>query len=205
VFDLGGVLIDWDPRHLYRRLMADEADMEEFLATVCTPAWHLHHDLGPGMAESCEELAAAHPDRATLIRAWAERSEEMVRGAIDGTVEILAELKAAGVRCYALTNMEPETYPLRRERFDWFSWFDGCVVSGYEGVAKPDPRIFRLLLDRYDLRPEQAVFVDDRPDNVTAARSLGLRAVVFESPARLRGDLEDEGLLARAGAGPPRR
>jgi 2-haloacid dehalogenase len=195
VFDLGGVLIDWDPRHLYRRLFDDEADKEEYLATVCTPAWHLRHDLGPGLVESCEALAAAHPAQAALIMAWAERSEEMVKGAIEGTVEILSELKAAGVPCYGLTNMEPETFPLRVERFDFLSWFDGMVVSGFEGVAKPDPAIFRLLLDRYGLAADRALFVDDLAGNVAAARSVGLHGLVFASPAGLRAVLEDEGLL----------
>jgi len=195
VFDLGGVLIDWNPRHLYRQLFDDEAEMEEFLATICTLEWHVAHDLGQGTAESCAELALEHPEHAPFIRAWADRSEDMVAGAIDDTVAILAELRTDGVRCYALSNMEPETFPLRLERFEFLQWFDGHVISGTEGVVKPDPEIFHRLLRRFDLQPSRTLFIDDSPVNVEAARALGIRAVFFESPAQLRADLEEVGLL----------
>ena len=126
VFDLGGVLLDWNPRHLYRKLFdGDDAAMERFLAEVCTMQWHHAHDLGVPPQRTCTDLAQAHPDKAELIWAWSRRSEEMVAGPIDGTVAILSDLKAAGVPCYALTNMERETYPLRLERFEFMRWFDG--------------------------------------------------------------------------------
>ena len=195
VFDLGGVLIDWNPRHLYRQLFDDEAAMEEFLATICTLEWHVAHDLGQSTADSCAELALEHPEHADLIRAWAERSEDMIGGAIDGTVSILAELRAAGVRCYALSNMEPETFPLRLERFEFLDWFDGHVISGLEGLVKPDPEIFRLLLHRFDLQPSRTLFIDDSKVNVEAANELGIQAVLFDSPAQLRADVELTGLL----------
>lgn len=198
VFDLGGVLIDWDPRHLYRQLFADEAEMEVFLATVCTPAWHEQHDLGVDLAASCAALASRHPEHAALITAWADRSEEMVLGAIDGTVALLAELKATGMRCYALSNMERETFPLRRARFGFIDWFDGLVISAHEGVMKPDPRIFRILAERYGLDPAGTLFVDDRDDNVEAARQLGFAAVRFESPEALREVLAAAQLVAPA-------
>jgi len=121
----------------------------------------------------------------------------MVAGPIDGTVAILSDLKAAGVPCYALTNMERETYPLRLERFEFMRWFDGAIVSGFEGVAKPDPAIFELLLDRFDLEPSDTVLVDDSPVNVRAARSVGMHAIEFETPGRLRESLRDAGLLDR--------
>jgi 2-haloacid dehalogenase len=195
VFDLGGVVIDWDPRHLYRQLFDDEDEMEQFLATICTLEWHEEHDRGRSTAESCAELAASHPEWADLITAWAERGEEMVGGTIDGSIELVAELKARGVPCYVLSNMEPETFPLRLARYPFLQSFDGHVISGFEGVVKPDPAIFRTLLQRFDLRPDRTLFVDDRDVNVKAAQDIGIRAVRFESPPQLRECLEELGLL----------
>ncbi|MEY2421222.1 MAG: 2-haloacid dehalogenase [Acidimicrobiaceae bacterium] len=195
VFDLGGVLIDWNPRYLYRQLFDDDVAMEDFLANVCTLEWHVAHDLGHSTAVSCAELARQHPEHAAMILAWAERTEDMIGGAIDETVEILAELKAAGVPCYILSNMEPETFPLRVERFEFLHWFDGHVISGMEGLVKPDPKIFRQLLRRFDLQPSRTLFIDDSPVNVEAAAAIGIHAVLFESPAQLRAHLENVGLL----------
>ena len=195
VFDLGGVLIDWNPRHLYRRLFNDDVAMEEFLTTICTLEWHVAHDLGHSIDESCAELALVHPEHAPMILAWAERGEDMIAGPIDGSVEILAELKAAGVPCYVLSNMERETFPLRLERFEFLHWFDGHVISGQEGVIKPDPSIFQRLLQRFDLPPARTVFIDDSAINVEAAAEIGIHAIHFESPAQLRADLEELGAL----------
>jgi 2-haloacid dehalogenase len=189
-FDLGGVLIDWDPRYVYRELFADPADMEEFLASVCTGDWHRAHDLGVDITRSCAELAAEHPEHRDLIMVWAERGEEMVAGQLDGTVEILAEVKAAGLPCYALSNMEPDAFRVRRTRFPFMDWFDGHVISGLERVAKPDPRIFEILLRRHGLRAERTVFIDDQARNIAAARELGLIGLQFSSAAQLRADLQ---------------
>jgi 2-haloacid dehalogenase len=195
VFDIGGVLLDWDPRYLYRDLFDDEDSMERFLAEVCTLAWHHAHDLGVSFEASCAALAERHPDQADLIWAWGRRSEEMIGGPIAGTVEILRELLAAGVPCYALTNMEAETYPLRRERYDFLRWFAGTVVSSHERMAKPDPEIFRRLLERFALTAPATLLIDDAQRNVVAARKLGMRAIRFQSPAQVRGCLERMGLL----------
>ena len=195
VFDLGGVLLDWNPRYLYRKLFEDEQEMERFLSEICTLEWHTAHDRGVPFARSCAELAAAHPGHADLIRAWGERSEEMIGGAIEEVVEILAALRARGVPCYALTNMEAETYPLRLARFEFLRWFDGTVVSSAEHVVKPDPEIFRRLLSRFELTPERTVFVDDAEANVAAARELGMQTVLFRSAELLRGWLAQAGLL----------
>jgi len=201
VFDLGGVLLDWNPRYLYRELFADEAEMERFLAEVCTLDWHVANDLGGRpVRENCAELARAHPDLAAAIMAWSERSEEMIGGMIDGTVAILAQLRAAGMPCYALTNMESETFPLRRDRFAFMHWFAGAVVSSHEGVVKPDPEIFRRLLARFDLQAQTTAFIDDAQRNVDAALALGLQAVRFTSPASLRDWLVARGALAPARA-----
>jgi 2-haloacid dehalogenase len=195
VFDIGGVLLDWNPRHLYRRLFSDERAMERFLAEVCTLQWHEAHDLGTPFAVSCERLAAEHPEQAELIRAWGTRSEEMIRGPIDGTVAVLRELLERGVRCVGLTNMEAETYALRYRRYEFLRRLEGIVVSSHEGVAKPDPEIFRRLLERFGLEPRRTVFVDDSRRNVDAARRFGIRTVRFRSPAQLRRRLVAYGLL----------
>jgi 2-haloacid dehalogenase len=197
VFDIGGVLLDWNPRYLYRKLFDDEPAMERFLSEVCTLDWHDAHDRGVPFERSCAELAARHPEQAELIWAWGRRSEEMIGGPIPGTAEILRALKDQGVPCYALTNMEAETYPQRLERFDFLRWFDGTVVSGFEpgGIAKPDPEIFRRLLDRFGLQPATTVLIDDAPRNLEAARRLGMQTVQFRSAGQLRGWLEDARLL----------
>jgi 2-haloacid dehalogenase len=198
VFDLGGVLIDWDPRHLYRKLLADEAAVEEFLATVCTPEWNAELDRGRPFAEGVAELVERHPEHAAAIAAYHERWPEMVAGDIPGTVEVLAELRAAGVPLYALTNWSAETFAITRGRFEFLEWFDGLLVSGEERVTKPDPAIFQLLLDRFGLDPTATVFVDDSEANVAAARRLGFDAIGFTGHEELRRELVARRLLPRS-------
>ena len=195
VFDLGGVLLDWNPRHLYRKLFDDQPSMEAFLANVCTPAWNERQDAGRPFAEAVAELAPRHPDKLPLINAWRDRFGEMISGPIDDTVEILRELKSRDVPVYALTNWSAETFPGQRPRFAFFDWFDGIVVSGAEGCMKPDARIFRILLDRYGLVAQDIVFVDDNPGNAAAATALGMHGIHFRSPATLRDELATLGLL----------
>ncbi len=196
VFDLGGVLIDWDPRHLYRKLFAgDEAAMERFLATVCTHEWNRCQDAGRSFAEGARLLKAKHPDKAELIDAYAARFDEMMVGPITGSVEILAELRDRGTPLFGLTNWSNETYPPARERFAFLSWFRGILVSGEVGVIKPDPRIFELLIERFGIEPEQAVYIDDVKANAIAARRFGIHAVHFTTSAALRRELVELGLL----------
>jgi 2-haloacid dehalogenase len=198
VFDIGGVLLDWDPRHLYRKLIADPDEMAAFLGRICTPRWHLAHDLGADTEQSCRELAAAHPSLADEIMAWSRRSEEMIAGQIDEGVDVLAELKASGLQCLALSNMEADKFALRRPRYPFFRHFDGCMISGIEGVAKPDRRIFELLLSQYGLEPAATVFIDDTAANIAVARDLGLVAIRFCPGGQLRDELRRLGLLAGA-------
>jgi 2-haloacid dehalogenase len=199
IFDLGGVLLDWNPRYLYRKLFDDEEAMERFLAEVCTMKWHEANDRGVPFEVTCAQLAAQYPEHVEHIWAWGTRTEEMLGGPIDGTVEILRELVRGGsVRLFALTNMEAHTYPLRRERYEFLRWFEGTVVSSSEGVIKPDPQIYRVLLERYGLEPASTLMFDDNPRNVEAALALGMPAVLFESPEALRAELEDAGVLAPA-------
>ena len=196
LWDLGGVLLDWDPRHLYRKLFgADVVAMDDFLAHVCSPAWHAHQDLGKATAQACAELVAEHPGYADMINAWAERNEEMVSGPIPGSVEVLAELRAAGVACYALSNMEKESWQRRLGLYDFLNWFDGCFISAFEGVMKPDPRYFERALARFGLEAEKCLFIDDRAQNIEVARSMGIPAILFRSPGPLREALVTRGLL----------
>jgi 2-haloacid dehalogenase len=196
VFDVGGVLLEWNPRHLYRKLFAGDDDaMETFLRDVCTEEWNERQDAGRTFAEAAAELLPAHPDKAHLIHAFGTRFDEMIPGAIDATVDIVRELKVNRVPVYAVTNWSAETFPPQRERFDFLAQFDGIVVSGEEGVIKPDVRIFRILLDRYSIDPHTAVFIDDNPANAESAATLGIHGIHFQSPALLRRELEALGLL----------
>jgi 2-haloacid dehalogenase len=198
VFDLGGVLIDWDPRYLYRKLLADEAAVEEFLATICTPEWNDELDRGRPFAEGVAELAERYPAHAAAITAYHERWPEMLGGAIGGTVELVAELRAGGVPVYALTNWSAETFGIARERYAFLDWFDGVVVSGEERMTKPDPAIFQVLLDRFGLDPAATFYVDDSEANVEAARRLGFDAVRYTGPRQLRRNLAARGVLSSA-------
>lgn len=195
VFDIGGVVLDWDPRHLYRALLPDEAAVEHFLGTVCTLEWHWPHDAGRPMAESIPELCSRHPEHAPLIRAWQERYLDMVGGTVDGMDALLADLEARRVPLYALSNMPAEVIDGLREKFPILGHFHGIVVSGVEQVVKPDRAIFDLLVSRYGLDPSTTLFVDDRDDNVDGALRAGWQAVRFESVPQLRAELTRAGLL----------
>jgi 2-haloacid dehalogenase len=195
VFDLGGVLIDWNPRYLYRKLFDDEAAMETFLADVVSPEWNGQQDSGRTWAEAVEVLSREHPEERDLIAAYWHRWQETLGDAIAPTVAILEELREAGVRLYALSNWSAETFPVARPRYPFLDWFDGIVISGEEKVAKPDPVIFRHLLDRYGLDPATTVFIDDSEANVRAAAAEGMTSLRFVDAATLREDLRRLGLL----------
>jgi 2-haloacid dehalogenase len=196
VFDLGGVLIDWNPRHLYRQLFDGNDDaMERFLAEVTSPDWNLQQDAGRPWAEAVETLTREHPEHAALIAAFAERWPEMLGDAIRPTVDILAELRRRSVRLFALSNWSAETFPIARPRYPFLGWFEGIVISGEVRITKPDPRLYRHLLDRYGLDPAATVFIDDSEANVRAARELGMIAIRFEGGPALRRELVELGLL----------
>lgn len=195
VWDLGAVLIDWNPRYLYRSLIPDPDAMERFLAEVATPAWNHEQDRGRRWADAVAELTAAHPEHADLIRAYHERWPEMLGGAIEGSVAILHELRDAGVALYALSNWSAETFHVALERYPFLGWFRGIVISGEVGAAKPEPEIYEALMARHGVDPARSVFVDDQPVNVAAARALGFTAIRFTGADDLRAALEGLGLL----------
>jgi 2-haloacid dehalogenase len=199
VFDLGGVLIDWDPRHLYRKLFdGDEAKVDWFLTQICPHQWHADtHDVGVPFAEGCAARAGEFPEHAELIMAWGERQDEMIGGVFDDTIEVLRELHEAALPIYALSNWTAETWPRRLEELPFLGWFDGVVISGIERVKKPDPEIFRRLLERYDLDPAATLFVDDVQSNIDAGEALGMQGHRFTSATGLRRVLRDAGVSIR--------
>lgn len=195
VFDLGMVLIEWDPRHLYRKVFADEARMEWFLAEVCSPAWNLEQDKGRTWNEAVAEAIARQPAWEHEIRLYRSRWGEMVPGAIAGSVGVLGELNARGVPLYAITNWNGETFRETRERFPFLSLFRDIVVSGDEKLLKPEPAIFRLLAKRSGIELRQSIFIDDSLKNVKGAEAVGMKGHHFTSPEALRLALAAHGLL----------
>lgn len=196
VFDLGGVLLDWNPRYLYRKLFdGDEAAMEAFLAEVCTSEWNVRQDAGRSFEEAIAALMPVHADKLPLIRAWRERFSEMIPDALHETVQVAADLRSRGVPLYALTNWSAETFPSQRKRFAFLDWFGGIVVSGEEKVIKPDPRIFGVLLERYGLAAAETVFIDDSLKNAQGATAAGIHGIHFRSASQLRRELEALALL----------
>jgi 2-haloacid dehalogenase len=196
IFDLGGVLIDWNPRYLYRKLFnGNETAMEYFLAAVCTSSWNAQQDAGRSFAEGCDCLKRLHPDKAELIDAWFQRYEEMLGGEIPGTVEILRELRSRSVPIYVLSNWSAETFPIALNRFECLSWFNGVLLSGDAKMLKPDRRIFEMFLDTFRIEPSRAIYIDDRNENVKAAIELGMQGVVFRDSRALRVELTRAGLI----------
>lgn len=195
VFDLGGVLIDWNPRYVYRALGGDDATIEHFLQHVATPEWNGQMDAGRPFAQAVEERIEAFPDHAEWLRLYHTRWEDMLGGPIEGTVEILRALHEQGTPLYALTNWSAETFPRARALYDFLGLFRGIVVSGEVRKIKPDPAIFAHLTSDFGIQPSQSVFIDDNRDNVEVARRLGFHALHFTDPETLRADLRAAGLL----------
>ena len=196
VFDLGGVLIDWNPRHLYRKLFAREDAMEEFLAEVCTGAWNVEQDRGRPFAEATALLVERHPHHRAMIEAYFDRWTEMLNGPIHGTVAVLEELHGRGVPLFALTNWSAETWPRGIEAQPRLAdAFGVTVVSGQEGTLKPGARIFETLCDRAGVAPEDCVFIDDGAHNIAGAEAVGMDGIHFTGPAALRNALAERGLV----------
>ena len=190
VFDLGNVLIDWDPRYLYRKLFQNDDEVEWFLENICDYDWNLKHDSGQLFSKGILEKSKKFPDYSDHINAWYQRWEEMLGGPIDESVKVLSELKEKGVSLYIVSNWSAETYPIAEERFDFLSWFDGKIISGEVGIVKPDQEIYKLLINRYDLNPHQTLFIDDKEENIKSAELLGINGIHFQNASILREDLQ---------------
>lgn len=196
IFDLGGVLIDWNPKYLYKKIFKDEEVMKNFLDTICTNDWNEEQDAGRTLQEATELLVTEFPEHKENIRAYYGRWEEMLNGPIEGTVEIFKQLKESGkYKIYALTNWSAETFPIAQQKYELLNWFDGVVVSGTEKIRKPDPAFFQILLDRYNLKAEEVLFIDDNFRNVKSALKMGIDSIHFISPDELRAEIVDRGGL----------
>lgn len=190
VFDYGNVLLSWDPRALYRKLLADDETVERFLAEVDFFEWNLANDAGRPIEENIAELCARFPQHCDLIHAYDLYYEDSILGPIEPVVSILGALKQAGYSLYGLSNWPAGKFASVRARYPFFGWLDGMVISGEVGVAKPDPRIFDLLLAKIGRPPQECLLIDDSPVNVSAASSLGFQTIHYQSPAQLLSDLE---------------
>ena len=191
VFDFGGVLVDWNPHHLYDKYFGSREKAEWFLNNICLYSWNLQMDGGKPFAEGVAELQAEHPEWSEAIAIYHTRWIEMMNGEIEGMASVIRRLKAAGYGVYGLTNWSAETFPMIRDTYPVFQEFDGIVVSGEEHLLKPDAAIYKCLLERYALQAEESLFVDDNADNVVGARNVGMKAIQFTSAVELERELKD--------------
>ncbi len=190
VFDLGGVLVDWNPDYVYKNVFATEEERRWFYQHICTPDWNEEQDAGRTLHDATEELVRKFPEHETNIRMYYSRWEEMLGGPIEETVQILHHLKHnTGYRLYALTNWSAETFPIALRRYDFLQWFHGRLVSGEEKIRKPFKEIYELLIDRFGINPSQAVYIDDNARNLIPAKELGFHTIHFQSPAQFKKEL----------------
>lgn len=187
IFDLGGVLIDWNPEYVFRELIPDDERRAYFFKNICTHEWNVEQDAGRSLAAATEMLVQEHPDWEPEIRAYYGRWEDMLGGPIPETVELLRDVREQGKhRLLALTNWSGETFPVALARYDFLHWFEGIVVSGDERTRKPFADIYEILLNRYSVNPEQALFIDDSQPNVRGAEAVQINGLHFQSPQQLR-------------------
>jgi 2-haloacid dehalogenase len=197
IFDLGGVLIDWNPDYVFDKIFEGKIEEKKyFYDNICTSDWNEEQDAGRSLDEATQLLVDRHPEWKEHIEAYYGRWEEMLGGPIPGTVEIFRQLKESGrYRLYALTNWSHELFPIALERYEFLHWFDGRVVSGEEKMRKPFPEFYRLTLERFGLKAEDTLFIDDNLRNVEAAEKLGMQCIRFTSPEQLEQELKSRGVL----------
>ncbi len=195
IFDLGGVLIDWDPRYLYRKIFSDREEMEFFLGEVCSLDWSAQMDGEKSFSDAINELIPRYPEYADQIQAYYSRWEEMIKGDIPETVSILAELRNGDYSLAALSNWSSETFPIVNARYEFLDWFDPLIISGMVGLVKPDPEIFHLILCSTGQNASDCIYVDDLAQNIQTAAEIGFDAIHYSSPQQLREELESRGIL----------
>lgn len=195
IFDFGGVLLDWNPRLLYRRFFDDPDDIDRFLEEINFHDWNAQQDKGRPFAEGIAELSKTFPKYESLIRAYRDYWQESIAGPINGSVSILKQLKQAGFELYGLSNWSAETFPMAQKRYDFFTLFDEIIISGAVNMIKPDPAIFVYTLERIAHRPGECVIIDDSEHNINVARGLGMAGIHFRSAQQLENDLEEMGIL----------
>jgi len=194
IFDLGGVLIDWNPRYLYSQMFPDQDEMDFFLKAVCSPEWNAQMDADKSFSDGISELIPRHPEYADQIQAYFSRWEEMVGGIFSDTVQILSELKDTGFPLAALSNWSSETFPIVNARYEFLDWFDPLIVSGQVGLVKPDPQIFNLLLCSVDRDPGDCIYIDDMEENCRTASEIGFSEILYTSSNHLRRELISQGI-----------
>ncbi len=196
IFDLGGVLIDWNPRYVYRDIFDDEGKIDWFFENICTHDWNEKQDAGRSLEEATQELVEKFPEYENEVRAYYGRWEEMLGGPIHDTVAILRSIREADkYNLYALTNWSAETFPVALERYDFLKWFDGIVMSGEEKTRKPFADIYHTLLSRFKVDPAEALFIDDSLRNIKGAGEVGIKGIHFHSPPQLLRDLKEMDIL----------
>lgn len=190
IWDLGNVLVDWNPSYVFDKMFDNEEDKKHFFENICTFDWNEQQDAGRPLKEATEELVAKHPEWKEYIEAYYGRWEEMLGGPVEETVKILKHLKDEGkYKMYALTNWSAELFPIALEKYEFLRWFDGKVVSGEEKMRKPTKKFYHILLDRYHLKPSETLFIDDNLRNIKAAEEIGLNTLLFKDPQQLKIDL----------------
>lgn len=190
IFDFGGVLLDWNPRYLYKSYFNNDEVMEHFLADICNGEWNIRQDAGRPFAEAVKELQAKFPEYAEAIQMYDDDWEKMLKCELPESIDLLKELKFMGYGIYGLTNWSAEKIGYAFANYSFFSLFDGIVVSGVEKVVKPDRKIYEILLERYSLKPGECVFIDDNQDNVDMAKVLGINAIRFDNIGNVKEHLE---------------
>ncbi|MAU40628.1 MAG: hypothetical protein CMF31_03305 [Kordiimonas sp.] len=198
LFDIGNVLVDWHPRHAYRDYFHNNPErLDYFLTHIWSMEWHSQLDKGISFAKGIHNLCWQHPAWHDAITAYDQLWDQMFSHVIDGSVELLADLSKQGVPLYALTNFPAEKFPAFVEKYAFMQYFeDRVVVSGQEGLIKPDPALFQCLMDRYNLKAPDLIFIDDRLDNVQAAQKLGMDGIHFQNPDQTRSTLIDRQVLS---------
>ena len=198
IFDLGNVLVDWSPMHVYRNYFDSDEKMKYFFENICTSDWNEKQDEGRSIVEATEELIEEFPDWEQPIRDYYGRWTEMLKGPIPESVEILRQLKDSGkYKLYALTNWQAGLFDIALVRYNFLHWFDGRVVSGEEKMRKPFPEFYQRLLDRYHVKPSEALFIDDSLRNVKAAETLGIDSIHFTSPQQLKAELKKRNIQVK--------
>ncbi|MBA4374846.1 MAG: HAD family hydrolase [Anaerolinea sp.] len=195
IFDFGGVLIDWSPYYLYRKILNNDEEIKAFLEEIDFKNWNPQFDKGYSFTQGVEELSAKFPHRAELIHLFNERWMDAMGAPVTGTIEILRQIKAAGYPIYGLSNWSVEKFNLVKDQFEFLNWLDDYVISGQVQQIKPEPEIYHTLLKRINRSAEECVFIDDSLENISTANSLGFVTIHFQSPAQLTFDLEQMGVL----------
>jgi 2-haloacid dehalogenase len=196
IFDYGNVLLDWNPRYVYRRYFPNNPEaMEQFLQEVNFMEWNVHQDKGRSFTEGVAALSEQFPQYADLIRAYHEHWVDSIGEAFTGTVEILKQLRQAGYPLYGFSNWSAETFPLARAKYDFFDLFDDMVISGAVGFVKPEREIYRIILDKIGRPAQECLFIDDSLPNINQANTMGFATIHFKSPAQLGEELKKLDLL----------